>query len=272
MVRQRATLCTIGLGCRPHGCRRIRSGLESDVLHAHDWHAAMACAYVSCRPATSAATIFTVHNLAYQGVFSDEDFHLLHLSLAPDGTWWPGIPWPVFIHESWPEVAHRVTTVSPSYAREIATSEFGCGLDGVIRSRGASVSGILNGVDGVVWNPATDQFLAQTYSVDSLEGKAACKAALQQEMDLRVDPNAPLLAMVSRLTSQKGLDILLGAVTAVAEDPRAQDAQLVVQGTGDPSLEAAFRAVARGYHGRVAVHLSYSEALAHRVIAGPTRW
>lgn len=239
-----------------------------DVLHAHDWHAAMACAYVSCRPASSAATIFTVHNLAYQGVFSDEDFHLLHLPsrlMVPGGLEYHG---QFSFMKAGLKFAHRVTTVSPSYAREIATSEFGCGLDGVIRSRGASVSGILNGVDGVVWNPATDQFLAQTYSSDALEGKAACKAALQQEMDLRVDPNAPLLAMVSRLTSQKGLDILLGAMTAVAEDPRAQDAQLVVQGTGDPSLEAAFRAVARGYHGRVAVHLSYSEALAHRVIAG----
>jgi starch synthase len=239
-----------------------------DVLHAHDWHAAMACAYVSCRPVASAATVFTVHNLAYQGVFPVDDFHLLHLPsrvMVPGGLEYHG---QFSFMKAGLKYAHRVTTVSPSYAREIATDEFGCGLDGVVRARGAFVSGILNGVDGAVWNPATDPLIAANYSVLSLEGKAGCKHALQQEMELKPDLQAPLFAVVSRLTSQKGLDLLLAALPALMEDARCADAQWVIQGSGDTALEAAFTAAAAAYPGRVAVRLGYSEAQAHRVIAG----
>jgi starch synthase len=239
-----------------------------NILHAHDWHAAMACAYIACHPVAHAATVFTVHNLAYQGVFPVDDFHLLQLPsrvMVPGGLEYHG-------HMSFMKAglkyAHRVTTVSPSYAREIATEEFGCGLDGVIRARGAAVSGILNGVDREVWNPSTDKELAARYSADSLKGKWQCKAALQKEMGLVVDPRAPLFAVVSRLTWQKGLDLLLDALPAFLESSREQGAQLVVQGNGDSVLEAAFTAAAQAHPGRVAVHLSYDEAQAHRAIAG----
>jgi starch synthase len=160
--------------------------------------------------------------------------------------------------------ARRVTTVSPSYAREIATHEFGCGLDGVIRSRGADVSGILNGVDGEVWNPATDSGLAARYSATDMAGKPRNKAALQKEMGLAAKPGAPLFGVVSRLTAQKGLDLVLAALPALLR----QGAQLVVQGSGDPVLEAAFAAAAHAHPGQVAVRVGYDESLAHRLIAG----
>jgi starch synthase len=164
--------------------------------------------------------------------------------------------------------SQRVTTVSPNYAREIATEEFGCGLDGVIRARGAAVSGILNGVDGSIWNPARDPLIASNYSARSLKGKPLCKAALQKELGLRVDAKAPLFAVVSRLTSQKGLDLVLAALPNLLQGAADGGAQLAVQGNGDPSLEAAFTSAAASYPGRVAVWLRYDEALAHRMMAG----
>ncbi|MFN9747343.1 MAG: glycogen synthase, partial [Betaproteobacteria bacterium] len=160
--------------------------------------------------------------------------------------------------------ADRITTVSPNYAREIATHEFGCGLDGVIRGRGAAVSGILNGIDDVVWNPATDPAIAQRFDAERLEGKAACRRALQAELGLQPDTDAMLMVVVSRLTSQKGIDLLLAAMP----DLMAMGVQLAVQGTGDPALEAAFRMAEQAHKGRVQVHIGYDEARAHRLIAG----
>ncbi|MGI9133643.1 MAG: glycogen synthase GlgA [Rhodoferax sp.] len=239
-----------------------------DLLHCHDWHAAMACAYVYCRPVKTVATVFTIHNLAYQGVFPVDDFHLLHLPsrlLVPGGLEYHG---QFSFMKAGLKYAHRVTTVSPSYAREIATEEFGCGLDGVIRARGAHVCGILNGVDGAVWDPASDRLINANYSASALTGKARCKEALQLEMGLQRDARAPLLAVVSRLTAQKGLDLLLAALPALLQGGQGASAQLVIQGSGDPALEAAFTAAAKAHPGRVAVSLGYDEAQAHRVIAG----
>ena len=239
-----------------------------DVLHAHDWHAAMACAYAACHPLTRAATVYTVHNLAYQGLFDEGDFHLLGLPsrlMVPGGLEFHG---QLSFMKAGLKYADRVTTVSPSYAHEIATEVFGCGLDGVIRARGADVSGILNGVDGMVWNPAGDTSIAALYSASALDGKTACKAALQRELGLAVDASAPLFAVVSRLTEQKGLDLLLGALPALLDSPAAGGAQLAVEGNGEPALEAAFAHAAAMHPGRVAVRLVYDEALAHRMMAG----
>ncbi len=241
---------------------------KPEVLHAHDWHAAMACAYLACRPGTGTATVYTIHNLAYQGLFDSGDFHLLGLPsrlMVPGGLEFHG---QLSFMKAGLKYAQRVTTVSPNYAREIATAEFGCGLDGVIRARSAEVSGILNGVDGGVWDPAHDSLIAATYSATALSGKARCKAALQQEMGLNPDPDAPLFGVVSRLTSQKGLDLILAALPVLMEGPVAKGAQLAVQGNGDPALEAAFEAATLAYPGRVAVRLAYDEHLAHRIIAG----
>jgi len=239
-----------------------------DVLHAHDWHAAMACAYLVCHPGNTVATVFTIHNLAYQGLFPVQDFHLLGLPsrlMVSQGLEFHG---QLSFMKAGLKFSDRVTTVSPSYAREIATEEFGCGLDGVIRARGGQVSGILNGVDGDIWNPASDALIEAGYTAESLDGKARCKAALQAELGLRVDASAPLFAVVSRLTSQKGLDLVLKALPDVLHGATQGGVQLAVQGSGDPALEAAFRAAAASHPGRVAVHTRYDEALAHRMMAG----
>jgi len=235
-----------------------------DVLHAHDWHAAMACAYVSAHPATAAATVFTVHNLAYQGLFPAHDFAQLGLPLRYMQSHGVEFHGQLSFMKAGLKYARRVTTVSPTYAREIATHEFGCGLDGVIRSRGADVSGILNGVDGAVWDPSTDSSLAARYSAQDLAGKLRDKRALQEEVGLRTDDRAPLFGVVSRLTAQKGLDLVLAVLPALLRD----GAQLVVQGSGDPVLEAAFTAAAFAHPQQVAVRVGYDEALAHRLIAG----
>lgn len=235
-----------------------------DVLHAHDWHAAMACAYAAAYPANRVATIFTVHNLAYQGLFDEGDFHMLGLPsrlLVPDGLEFHG---QVSFMKAGLTYAQRVTTVSPSYAAEIATEAFGCGLHGLVSARGSDVSGILNGVDGNVWNPATDAGIAATYSPSNLGGKSQCKAALQLALGLRRDPKALLFCVVSRLTSQKGLDLVLAALP----DLLASGAQLAVQGSGDAELEAAFTAAAAAHPGRVGVRLGYDEAFAHQMMAG----
>ncbi len=235
-----------------------------EVLHAHDWHAAMGCAYVAAHPPTRAATVFTVHNLAYQGLFPSGDFNLLGLPsrfMATTGLEFHG---QLSFMKAGLKFARRVTTVSPTYAREIATPEFGFGLDGVVRGRGADVSGVLNGVDGAVWNPAADSGLAQRYSAGEPVGKLRCKEALQRELGLQVRADALLVGVVSRLTSQKGLDLMLAALPGL----RKRGGQLALQGAGEPALEAAFLAVAKAHAGQVAVRIGYDEGLAHRLIAG----
>jgi starch synthase len=237
---------------------------HAEVVHAHDWHAAMSCAYLHAHPAGEAASVFTVHNLAFQGLFPHDDWALLGLSsryMSPSALEFHG---QLSFMKAGLKFADRVTTVSPTYAREIATPEFGVGLEGVIRGRGADVSGILNGIDARVWDPAADSALPQRYSAGQLQGKAMCKAALQQQFGLGAEPDAPLLGVVSRLTSQKGLDLVLSVLPEIVR----MGGQLVVQGTGEASLEAAFRMAASAHPGRVGVLLGYDEIGAHRLIAG----
>ena len=239
-------------------------GWTPEVLHAHDWHAAMSCAYVAAHPPTRVATVFTVHNLAYQGLFPSGDFALLGLPsrfMASSGLEYHQ---QLSFMKAGLKFAQRVTTVSPTYAAEIATHEFGFGLDGVIRGRGADVSGVLNGVDGKVWDPATDSGLPQVYSARELQGKARCKQALQRELGLAEKPDVPLFGVVSRLTSQKGLDLVLGAVPGLVQ----RGGQLALQGSGEPGIEAAFREAGKAQPQQVAVRIGYDEAFAHRLIAG----
>ena len=234
------------------------------VVHAHDWHAAMACAFMADHAATDSASIFTVHNLAFQGLFPMHDWALLGLAsrlMSPSGLEFHG---QLSFMKAGLKFADRVTTVSPTYAREISTHEFGCGLDGVVRGRGADVSGILNGIDPEVWNPARDPAIAQRYDARALAGKRACRTALQVELGLQPDDKALVLTLVSRLTSQKGLDLLLAALPELV----AQGVQLAVQGSGEPTLEAAFRIAQAAHPGRVHVHIGYDEARAHRLVAG----
>jgi starch synthase len=237
---------------------------HADIVHAHDWHAALACAHVADHPANGVRSIFTIHNMAFQGLFPMHDWPLLGLAsrhMSPAGLEFHG---QLSFMKAGLQYSHRITTVSPTYAREIATPEYGFGLDGAVRARGGDVLGILNGIDTEVWNPATDTALPVRYDAERLEGKRTCRAALQKEHALDPDEQALLAVIVSRLSAQKGLDLVLGALPELL----AAGVQLVVQGTGEPALETAFRLAQQAHPGRVHVHIGYDEARAHRLIAG----
>lgn len=235
-----------------------------EVVNAHDWHAAMACAYIAEHEPTEAASIFTVHNLAYQGLFPMQDWALLGMPsrlMSPSGLEYHG---QLSFMKAGLKFAHQVTTVSPTYAREIATHEFGCGLDGVIRGRHTPVAGILNGIDDAVWNPALDPAIAQRYDAERPQGKVACRRALQAEMQLDPDDEALIVTLITRLTAQKGLDLVLAALPELVY----AGVQFAVQGTGDAALEAAFLAAQKAHAGRVRIQIGYDEARAHRLVAG----
>ncbi len=235
-----------------------------DILHAHDWHAALGCSYLRMNPEAHARSVFTIHNLAYQGLFAQDDFGLLGLPqrcMRPDGLEFHG---QLSFIKGGLVHADRLTTVSPTYAREITTPEFGCSVEGVLSTRAADLSGILNGVDYRHWDPATDPALPAHYGPQDLAGKAVCKAALQRELGLTTDAAAPIIGIVSRLSEQKGLDLALAALPELL----AEGAQLAILGSGDAALERAFVEAAAAYPGRVGVRIGYDEALAHRVIAG----
>lgn len=235
------------------------------IVHAHDWHAGLTPAYMARHPATTARSVFTVHNLAYQGCFADQGFAELGL---PHAWMQPGAALEfhggLSFMKAGLSLADQITTVSPSYAKEITSAEFGMGLEGVIRARAATLTGILNGVDYGVWNPATDPRLRKNFDVHDLAGKAQCKAELQQLNGLAVDAAAPLYGVVSRLTEQKGLDLVLQALPRLVRE----GAQLVLLGSGDQALEQAFADQAKQYHQAVSVRIGYDEDYAHRIMAG----
>jgi len=233
------------------------------LLHAHDWHAGLAPAYMAAHPGPSAASLFTVHNLAFQGLFPFEvsgELGLPPTQLGYDGMEFHG---ELSFLKAGLVFADRITTVSPTYAEEIRGAEHGCGLDGLLRVRASRLSGILNGVDTQVWNPATDAEIACRYDAADLAGKQRCKQALQAELGLAVG-EAPLFVVVSRLSHQKGIDL---ALEALPELVRA-GAQFALLGSGDPALEAALRTAADADPAQVAVRLGHDESLSHRMIAG----
>jgi starch synthase len=232
---------------------------QPQVLHGHDWHAGLATAYVAlARRSAKArvASVFTIHNLAFQGLFARGHFAELGLPAEAWGVSGVEFHGQLSFMKAGLHYADRITTVSPSYAREIQGAELGCGLDGLLRERSAVVSGILNGVDDTVWNAADDPSIAARYSAARIDGKAECKAALQRECGLAVQAGAPLFAAVSRLTEQKGLQLVVEAVDGLV----ARGGQLVVLGSGDAALEAAFRAAAQRHPRQVALRQGYDEA------------
>lgn len=246
-------------------CRAVAADLADDppdVVHAHDWHAGLLVPLVRL-PAFGGrtATVFTIHNLAYQGRTSDAILDRIGLPRVPLAVEAPGECNPMARAIA---AAGIVSTVSERYADEIRTAEFGEGLDGLLRSRGAAVRGIVNGIDTAVFDPATDPHLAAGYSAGDQRGKAACKAALQRELALAVDRATPLLGVVGRLVEQKGIDLL----TAVASDLLEGGAQLVVLGTGDPAYEERWRRLAERYAHRLSLTLGFDAARAQRIYAG----
>ena len=210
------------------------------------------------------ATIVSIHNIAFQGQFPKELLEPLRLpprAFAIDGVEYYGA---IGFLKAGLQLADRITTVSPSYAREIETPEFGMGLEGLLRARADRVSGILNGVDEETWDPATDAHLGTRYDHWSLPSRARNKAALQKRLRLRVDPDAFLIGVVSRLSWQKGLDLLLDVLPQLMRGR----AQLALLGAGDKTLEEGFAAAEAAHPGRVGVHIGYSEELAHMIQAG----
>jgi starch synthase len=234
------------------------------VLHCHDWPAGLAPPYLHFEPGAKAATVMTVHNLAFQGIFPAgtlTDLGLPQRAFHIDGVEFYG---KVSFLKGGLFFADRLTTVSPGYAAEIQTEEMGCGLGGLLRHRRDHLTGILNGIDTAVWNPALDPFLAAPYDFSRIDAKAANKAALQRELALRVDARTPLLGAIGRLTHQKGLDLLLSVAPEIAALP----AQLVVLGTGERMLERGFAALADRFPGTIAAAIRFEDALAHRIEAG----
>ena len=243
---------------------RGSAGWAPDVLHAHDWQAGLAAAYLHFGGASRPATVMTVHNLAFQGRFPAGQFGTLGL---PERAW--GIDGVEFYGgigtlKAGLLLSDRITTVSPTYAAEIATPEGGMGLDGLLRTRSADLHGILNGIDTAVWDPAHDAHIAATYSVNRIKRRPRNKAALQAAAGLAPNPGSLLFGAISRLTEQKGMDLLLAAIPALL----AQGAQLVVLGAGDRALEAGLAAAAEAHPGQVAARIGYDEAMAHAIQAG----
>ena len=244
------------------------AGWWPDVVHLNDWHSALAAAYLKTNLAGDeryrrVRSVLTIHNLQHQGLFGRDVFEWTGL---PAETWDPeGVEFYGQLNflKAGIVYADRVNTVSPTYAREVQTREHGQRLDGLLRSRAVKLSGILNGIDYDVWNPAKDESIAQRYSKATLEKKARNKAALQEEAGLSVDPKVPLLGIVTRITEQKGFDILIPALPQIAK----LGAHVVLLGTGEKKYEEPVALVAKA-HRQLATFLKYDEALAHRIYAG----
>lgn len=245
-----------------------QTGWKPDILHAHDWHTATLPAYLRARylghPTWGdTKSIFTIHNLAYQGRFGREHFAIT------------GLPWDMFHMDGFEyqgdvslmkggiAYADRLSTVSPRYAQEIQTLDYGCGLEGLLQRRRGALKGILNGVDYTVWHPDADKHLAAKYSADAPQGKARCRKDLLAELGLP-DRGQPVLAMVSRLVWQKGIDLAVGALPALI----AQGYSVVVLGSGEPALEHRLGDLAGAFPADLRVLTRFDVGLSHRIEAG----
>lgn len=245
-------------------------GFKPDIVHAHDWQTALASAYLKIwhwddPDLGKAASVLSIHNLAYQGKYSQSCYEYL------------GLQWGNFTADKFEDhgsvnflkgglrYADMIHTVSPTYAAETRSPEEGYGLAPLLNERAAVYRGILNGVDTHEWSPEQDPLIAAKYSVDDMAGKAACKSDLQRRFGLQQDPQVPLIGVVSRLASQKGLDLLAGCIERVMD---SMNAQFVILGTGDKSLEHFYGELPSRYPGRVGSHIGYSNELAHVIEAG----
>lgn len=239
-----------------------------DVVHANDWHTALVLAYIRTRYAYTfghIATVFTIHNLAYQGEYGGWTRHLAGLDEWGGVEHHAGLPGDTFNFMARGLLAaDMINTVSPTYANEILSPAYGERLDGILRSLRDRHSGILNGIDTTFFNPATDPHITTHYTADTLAGKAQCKAALRTLCKLPDAGDPPLAAMVTRLASQKGMDLLDAALPAIFAQT---DIQLVVLGSGEPHWEQRMREIAERYPERMHIHIGFDAALANRIYA-----
>jgi starch synthase len=244
-----------------------RNLFKTDVFHAHDWQGGLLAPYLLALAGDptflGVKSVLTIHNLGYQGIFPPATlndlglgrslFHMEGLEFFGD----------VSLLKAGIVYSDAITTVSPTYAKEIQTPEHGFGFDGLLRSRAYKLTGILNGVDYREWDPRNDPHIAAPYSIDDLAGKAACKRALLAEMGL-ADENRPVIGIVSRFASQKGLDIFMDIAAEVAEE----DVTFAVLGSGESEIESAFLGFAQDRPDKFGVRIGYDNGLAHRIEAG----
>src|SRR5262245_26124957 len=250
------TAARIGLGDVPT--------LRPDIIHAHDWQAALTLAYIAYDGRPRPRTVLTVHNLAFQGQFPADLLGALQLpphAYTVDGVECYGM---IGFLKAGLLFADRITTVSPTYAEEIQTAANGYGLDGLLRGRSGVLYGILNGIDVELWNPATDPRLPSRYDLSSIEARQANKQELQARFGLRQEPERLLFGAVSRLAWQKGIDLLAAAVPTLIE----LGAQLVIIGSGDHDLEQRLKWMTQEHHGAIGCKIGYDENIAHLIQAG----
>jgi starch synthase len=250
--------------------RVLSEFLKPDLVHAHDWHAAALPLLMRADPALRAqfertASLFTIHNLAFQGLTGARDFALLNLDRSYMSIGCLEFYGRMNLMKGAIVIADGVSTVSPTYAREVSSDpSYGFGLEGVLRARGERFTGILNGADYNEWNPATDQHIAARYSPDDPAGKAACARALRTRTGLAIDSKRALVGMVSRVTAQKGFDLLVQTL----DELLGLDLDLVILGNGEPEYEATLRSAEREHPDRIRLSTAFDNDLAHQIQAG----
>ena len=240
----------------------IVEGYQPQIVHAHDWTAGLAPAYVKYGPSDKVKTVFTIHNLVFQGHFGADIFARLDL---PPHAYWEGLEYygGVGYLKAGLAAADAITTVSPTYAREIRTREFGAGLEGLINARSSVLYGITNGIDDEAWNSSHDASLAQAYGASTLHKRHFNKAALRERFGV-VETPGPMFAVVSRLTGQKGIDLIASNIDWLV----SLGATLVVLGSGDPALEGQLQDAVLRHPGRVGMVRAYDESLSHLIQGG----
>ncbi|OHV75483.1 glycogen synthase GlgA [Ensifer sp. LCM 4579] len=238
-------------------------GWKPDLVHVHDWQTALTPVYMRFGSAAEMPTVMTIHNIAFQGQFGASVFP--ELSLPPEAFSMQFVEYygDVGFLKGGLQTATAITTVSPSYAQEILTPEFGMGLEGLLASRVASLSGIVNGIDAATWNPETDPLIPQNYAPGTLKRRAANRRVLEERFGLDKGPG-PIFCVISRLTWQKGMDLL----AQVADDIVALGGKLIVLGSGDAALEGALMAAASRHRGHIGMVIGYDEPLSHLMQAG----
>ena len=237
---------------------------KPDIVHCNDWQTGLTPVYLNYVHGPRARTVMTIHNLAFQGIFPAQSANRLGLppqAFSIDGVEYYGN---LSFLKGGLQFADRITTVSPSYAREIQSEQLGMGLQGLLSRRKDMLTGILNGIDTDAWDPESDPYIERYYNAARLASKQDNKRALQLRMGLQDSPQTPLFGVVSRLTDQKGLDVLADIVDDLVELP----AQLAVLGSGDPALQRRYQALAQGHAGQVAVQIGFDEGLSHQIEAG----
>jgi starch synthase len=240
------------------------SDWQPDIVHCNDWQTGLTPAYMKLVEHSPAKSVISLHNMAFQGCYAPgwlSTLALPHTSFSVEGFEYHG---QLSFLKAGIFYADSVTTVSPSYAKEIQTAAFGFGLEGLLSKRGNEIKGILNGIETDEWNPEADPHLAKNYSASTLAGKKLVKAALQEKLGLHIDASAPLLGVVSRLTHQKGLDMLVPILQQLID----AGCQLALLGSGESGLESAFRSLATNNPTKISVTIGYNEPLSHQIMAG----